>query len=84
MVQICQHCSCIILKSGYCRNQKCIKGNKNGATPAQITKIVELVEELSVKVSEEVFKELTKDQASIKIDKLIKRKVAKELYGEEE
>lgn len=79
-IKICPYCKCIILPNGYCRNKKCILGNRNAITIPQMDKIEELCKELETEVPE--LNSMTKDEASKLIDRLIKQKVEKALIGD--
>lgn len=82
-VEYCQFCGCLKLPNGYCRDNKCIRGNRHGATVSQINKIKELKEELDLPYEESEFNSLSAEAASKIINKLIQRKVHRALYGDE-
>jgi hypothetical protein len=68
-----------MLTTGYCRNTKCVLGNKKQATIGQIELIYTMCKELDIDTTGRDPNKLTKESASKLIDKLIKRKLRKQL-----
>jgi hypothetical protein len=82
--KFCPYCHCLILDTGRCRNGDCVLGNHAAATSAQLEKVYKLCEELEIDTEGRDPNKLTKDAASKLMQKLIQRKVFREIYGGEE
>lgn len=82
-VKFCPFCQCMMLPNGKCRNNKCVLGNQDAATIAQIELIYKLCRELNIDTTGKDPNKLTKEKASKLIRKLIARKAIEETYGSE-